>query len=81
MKVQATVLRNFQATSLADAGAVLDNVLGRARERDDVDVGSVELVTLPGDRTVNPAARLRTGRVRAADPAPGAREATAPSAS
>jgi hypothetical protein len=31
MKVQATVLRNFQATSMADAGAVLDNVLARAR--------------------------------------------------
>ena len=48
MKVQATVLRNFQATSLADAGAVLDNVLARARERDDVDVdvGSVELAVV-----------------------------------
>jgi hypothetical protein len=52
MKVQATVLRNFQAASLADAGAGLDNVLARTRERDNVDVGSVELVTPPGDRTV-----------------------------
>jgi len=52
MKVQATVLRNCQATSLADAGAVLDDVLARARVRDDVDVGSAELVTPPGDRTV-----------------------------
>ena len=52
MKVQATELLSFQATSLADAGAVLDDVLARARERDDVDVGSVELVTPPGDRTV-----------------------------
>jgi hypothetical protein len=52
MKVQATVLLSFQATSLGDAGAVLDDVLARARERDDVDVGSVELVTPPGDRAV-----------------------------
>jgi hypothetical protein len=52
MKVQATVLLSFQATSLADAGAVLDDVLERARERDDVDVGRVELLSPPGDRTV-----------------------------
>lgn len=52
MKVQATVLLSFQAASLADAGAVLDDVLARARERDDVEVGSVELVTPPGERTV-----------------------------
>jgi hypothetical protein len=52
MKVQATVLLAFQAKSLADAGAVLDDVLARARERDDVDVGRVELLSPPGDRTV-----------------------------
>ena len=52
MKVQATVLLGFQATSLAEAGAILDDVLARARERDDVDVGSVELLSPPGDRTV-----------------------------
>jgi hypothetical protein len=33
MKVQATVLLTFQAKSLAEAGAVLDEVLTRARER------------------------------------------------
>jgi hypothetical protein len=43
MKVQATVLLTFQAKSLAEAGAVLDDVLTRARERDDVDVGRVEV--------------------------------------
>jgi hypothetical protein len=52
MKVQATVLLAFQAKSLAEAGAVMDDVLARARERDDVDVGRVELLSPPGDRTV-----------------------------
>jgi hypothetical protein len=52
MKVQATVLLSFQAKSLAEAGAVLDDILGRARERDDVDVGRVELLSPPGDRAV-----------------------------
>jgi hypothetical protein len=52
MKVQATVRISFRADSLADAGAVLDDVLGRARERDDVDVAQAELVTPPGDGIV-----------------------------
>jgi hypothetical protein len=52
MKVQATVLITFQAKSLAEAGAVLDDVLARARERDDVDVGRVEVASPPSDRPV-----------------------------
>lgn len=52
MKVQATVLLTFQAKSLTEAGAVLDDVLGRAQERDDVDVGRVEVSSPPGDRLV-----------------------------
>jgi hypothetical protein len=52
MKVQATVLISFQATSLAEAGAVMDDVLARARDRDDVDVRSIELLTPPGERSV-----------------------------
>jgi hypothetical protein len=52
MKVQATVVLGFQASSLSDAGAVLDDVLARARERDDVDVGSIEVLSPPGDRAV-----------------------------
>jgi hypothetical protein len=52
MKVQATVLLSFQATTLAQAGEVLDDVLARARERDDVDIGRVELASPPGDRAV-----------------------------
>jgi hypothetical protein len=52
MKVQATILLTFQARSLAEAGAVLDDVLTRARERADVDVGRVEFASPPGDRAV-----------------------------
>ena len=52
MKVQATVVMTFQARSLEDAGAVLDDLLERARERDDVDIGRVEVATPPGDRPV-----------------------------
>jgi hypothetical protein len=52
MKVQATVLFTFQARSLGEAGAVLDDVLTRARERDDVDVGRVEVASPPADRAV-----------------------------
>jgi hypothetical protein len=52
MKVQATVMLGFQAKTLAEAGAVLDDVLARARERNDVDVGHVEFVSPPGDRSV-----------------------------
>jgi hypothetical protein len=52
MKVQATVALSFQAASLAAAGTVLDDVLARARERDDVDVSRVEVVSPPADRPV-----------------------------
>jgi hypothetical protein len=52
MKVQAMVLLTFQAKSLGEAGAVLDDVLTRARERADVDVGRVEVASPPGDRAV-----------------------------
>jgi hypothetical protein len=52
MKVHATLVLTFQAKSLEQAGAVLDDVLARARARDDVDVGRVEVVSPPGDRVV-----------------------------
>jgi hypothetical protein len=52
MKVQATVLLTFQAKTLADAGALLDDVLARAHEREDIDVGGIEVATPPGDRVV-----------------------------
>jgi len=63
MKVQATVLLTFQAKTLADAGAVLDDVLAAAREREDVEVGQVEVVTPPGGRIVTlPPVGGTTGR-------------------
>jgi hypothetical protein len=52
MKVQATVLLSFQAKTFEEAGALLDDVLGPARERDDVDVGRVDFASPPGDRIV-----------------------------
>jgi len=52
MKVQATVLLSFQARSLEEAGGLLDDVLARAHQREDVDVGHVDLSTPPGDRLV-----------------------------
>ena len=52
MKVQASVVLTFQARTLTEAGAVLDDVLARARERDEVDVAAVEFTSPPGDRPV-----------------------------
>jgi hypothetical protein len=52
MKVQATVVLSFQAKTLTEAGAVLDDVLGRAYDRDGVDVSGLQLTTPPGDHLV-----------------------------
>jgi hypothetical protein len=48
MKLQATIVISFRADSFGDAGAALDDVLQRARERDDVEVDSVEIGTAAG---------------------------------
>jgi hypothetical protein len=48
MKVEATVVIKLQAGSLSEVGSVLDDVLERAHERDDVEVGQVTLTTPPG---------------------------------
>jgi hypothetical protein len=53
MKVEATVVFRLQASSLAETGAVLDDVLGRARDRDDVEVGQVNVTTPPGATPVS----------------------------
>ena len=45
MKLQATIVISYRADSLGDAGDVLDEVLQRARERDDIDIDSVQLAT------------------------------------
>jgi hypothetical protein len=52
MKVQATVLLSFQAKTFEEVGSLLDDVLGRARERDDVEIGRVDVTSPPGDRIV-----------------------------
>jgi hypothetical protein len=46
------VLLTFQAKSLEEAGALLDDVLARAHERDDVELGRVEIASPPGERAV-----------------------------
>ena len=53
MKVEATVVFRLQASSLAETGVVLDDLLGRARERDDVEVGQVNVITPPGATPVS----------------------------
>jgi hypothetical protein len=72
MKVQATVLLTLQAKSLAEAGAILDDVLTRGRERDDVDVGRVEVTTPPADRGVT-LPRVPARISQAASPIPASR--------
>jgi hypothetical protein len=70
VKVQATVVFRLQASSLEDAGAVLDDVLARAREREDVDVGQVNVVTPPGGPAVSLPA-VSTGEYPPGAPHPG----------
>jgi hypothetical protein len=45
MKLQATVVISYRADSFGDAGDALDDVLQRARERDDVEIDSVQFST------------------------------------
>jgi hypothetical protein len=55
MKVQATIVISYRADSFGDAGGALDDVLERAREREDAEIDSIQLgspasagpVTLP----------------------------------
>jgi hypothetical protein len=53
MKVEATVVFRLQASSLTETGAVLDDVLGRAHKRDNVEVGQVSVTTPPGATPVS----------------------------
>jgi hypothetical protein len=53
MKVEASVVFRFQSSSLAQAGALLDEVLGRAHERDDIDVDQINLTSPPGSTPVS----------------------------
>jgi hypothetical protein len=45
MKLQATIVVSYRADSLADAGDTLDDVLHRAREREDIEIESIQLHT------------------------------------
>jgi hypothetical protein len=45
MKVQATIVISYRADSFGDAGGALDDVLQRAREREDVEIESIQLGT------------------------------------
>jgi hypothetical protein len=71
MKVEATVVLRLQAGSLAEAGGVLDDVLTRARERDDVDVGQVHVSTPPGATPVSLPAVSTAGDYPPGVPRPG----------
>jgi hypothetical protein len=53
MKVEATIVLKLQANSLSETGAVLDDVLARARERGDVDVEQVNVTTPAGATPVS----------------------------
>ena len=48
MKLQATVVISFRADSFSDAGGALDDVLERARQREDVEIESIQLSTPAG---------------------------------
>ena len=69
MKVQATVVLAFQAKTLADAGAVMEDVLARARERNDVGVEGVEILSPPGEpRVTLPSPPMAIGFERSIPP-------------
>jgi hypothetical protein len=67
MKLQATIVISYRADSFGDAGDALDDVLQRARERDDVEIDSIQLGTpairrepaCPAAESAAPAARRR----------------------
>jgi hypothetical protein len=48
MKLQATIVISYRADSFADAGDALDDVLRRAREREEVEIDSIQLGTPAG---------------------------------
>jgi hypothetical protein len=45
MKLQATIVISYRADSFSDAGDALDDLLQRAREREDVEIDSIQLAT------------------------------------
>ncbi len=53
MKFQATVVFEFNASSLVDAGGKLDDVVKHAREADEMEAKSVAVVTPPAAAPVS----------------------------
>ncbi len=45
MKLQATIVISYRADCFGDADGALDDVLQRAREREDVEIDSIQLST------------------------------------
>src|SRR3954453_17874828 len=45
MKLQATIVLSYRADTFGDAGGALDDVLQRAREREDVEIDGIQLGT------------------------------------
>ena len=52
MKLTATIVLSFQARTLAEAGAKVDEVLAPARTHNDIEIRSVDLQTPSGDPPV-----------------------------
>lgn len=48
MKFQATIVFEFTASSLEDAGQKVDDVVTHARDEDMMDAASIQLLTPPG---------------------------------
>jgi hypothetical protein len=45
VKLRATIVDSYRADSFGDAGSALDDVLQRVREREDVEIDSIQLGT------------------------------------
>jgi hypothetical protein len=76
VKVEARVVFKFQAGSLSEAGSVLDDLLGRAGERDDVDVAQVAVTTPPEATPVSLPAVSTPGPYPPGVPHPGGSDGT-----
>jgi hypothetical protein len=70
MKLQATIVISYRSDSLAEAGEKLDDVLLRAREREDVEIDSIELRTPVSAGPVSLPRIERTLQTRPAPPSP-----------
>jgi hypothetical protein len=53
MKVEASVVFRFQSSSLAETGALLDEILRPAHESDDIEIEHINVTTPPGSAPVS----------------------------